>query len=191
MEEKGKEEAEINLGGVLPAPVVVAAPAPVGGGIPPAPVGVAISPVKRGPFRSIPNKNALFGINVERTSKARIVVPPIKANNAAINDYVMRETGLEKQLQRSLRLGAALDAPKVYLTDKAKDLDAIGARLSAYFAAEYSRLLQTGITDEKAKAKATAYMNVQKEREMAIHNANWPTEINDKVVQKLLRTTAI
>ena len=148
-------------------------------------------PVIRGPFRSIPNKNSLFGIKVERTTKARIVVAPVAPENPAINDYVMRETGLEKELQKSLRLSVALSAPKDYLEAKAKDLDAVGTRLSAYFAAEYSRLLQTGITQEKARDKATAYMNVQKEREMAIHNANWPTEINEKVTEKLLRTSSL
>ena len=191
-EDKGKQEVEIDLGGVPEAPFGADFnPEPLGGGGRRDAGLRAPRGVPYGTFRNIKNTNSLFGMVVGRTNKGKIVINTNRVSKGAINDYVMRETGLEKELQRSLRLGVALHKPEDYLQAKAEDLDKVGARLSAYFAAEYSRLLQTGITQEKAREKATAYMHVQKEREMAIHNANWPTEINEKVTEKLLRTKSL
>ena len=131
-------------------------------------------------------KNALFGIDISRSDAGEYKIDGDAGDE--IQDYVLRESGLERQIQKNKILAAALQSPSLYLYKKNKDLDDIGHSLSLYFATEYQRLLKTGITQEKAREKATAFMNSQKEREMAIHNANFPTEVNDKVAEKLLRT---
>ena len=133
--------------------------------------------------------NGLFGIQVSRNNTGAITNSNLNARSEnLITDYVLRESGLERQIQKNRILAAALQSPSVYLMKKNKNLDDIGESLAIYFSQEYQRLLKTGITEEKARKKATEFMNAQKEREMVIHNENFPTEVNDKVAEKLLRT---
>ena len=117
--------------------------------------------------------NALFGIEINRSDLGEYEIDGGKGSGDDIQDYVLRESGLERQIQKNKILAAALQSPSLYLYKKNKDLDDIGHTLATYFAVEYQRLLKTGITAEKAREKATSFMNSQKEREMAIHNANF------------------
>ena len=63
--------------------------------------------------------NGLFGIQVSRNNTGAITNSNLNARSEnLITDYVLRESGLERQIQKNRILAAALQSPSVYLMKK-------------------------------------------------------------------------
>ena len=128
----------------------------------------------------------LFGFKIKRKGDFKFEVTE-KGNVDSMQDYVLRASGLGKEILRNDRIATGLADPAKYFEEKNKDLENMAVRLKDVFAGEYERLLLTGISRDKAQKKATEFMEQQKARELSIHNKNFPTEINNKVIEKLLK----
>lgn len=101
------------------------------------------------------------------------------------DDFIMRESGLEKLWQRNHRLSSAISDPKKFLEGKNNDIRLIGVDLNRVYTDEVKRLIGLGYPNDKARDMAKERMMHEKKRRLEVHEQEWPISIEKLVVKKL------
>lgn len=136
-------------------------------------------------FKKIMSKSVgIFGELATTRETGKVKFTP---SEEPIKDYVFRKTGLQETLINTDRYKNALSDPGKYLSDKQNDLITIGDNLSDKFGKEYERLLNLGITEEKARKSATEYVQSEKIRLLRTHETEYPTKITEDIVKRAFK----
>src|SRR5690606_32612337 len=87
----------------------------------------------------------VFGIKIKSRGDLKFEVSE-GGNVDSMQDYVLRASGLGKEILKNDRIATGLANPERYFEEKNGDLESMAVRLKDVFAGEYQRLLLTGIS---------------------------------------------
>lgn len=108
-----------------------------------------------------------------------------KSGSNEIGGYIMRETGLQKEIELQDKYIKALADPGTYLAVVNDDLKRIGKILEKVYTDETLRLLTNGYSNDEAEKGAKKEMEHMKQRLMEQHAKDYPKGVKDTVVEKL------
>lgn len=125
------------------------------------------------------NVNSLFG-----TYSATMGVRNFGWTNPAQSldhekDFILRETGILKDIKHISRANVALADPEDYLLQKNRDLLAISGDITNEFNTVFIEMMSRGFSQKEAQIRALESAKILKDKKILIHNENYPTKIRD------------
>ena len=132
-------------------------------------------------FNTRPDINSLFGrYNISRFTGNIVIQDEINP----FKDYILRETGIQKDYMNTARAIQALDDPGAYLTQKNEDLMRISQELQDYFLERYKKYMNRGYEQSRAQELATEELKAKKADLYIDHGRKFPSAIRDPTMAK-------
>ena len=103
----------------------------------------------------------------------------------AIKEFIGRELGITKKIDRQEKLLKAYDDPKEWLNDRLKAYKGLDEAPATAFQRVYIREVASGETDENARKKAMEAARAQYNLDLADVRKKYPKEIVDAFKMKL------
>ena len=114
----------------------------------------------------------------------------LTANDAYLEDYVLRVEGLQRSIYNHQLLIWALSATdtqrKKYTDAKKVDLNKIATNIETIFKMEFQRWLEAGYTQDSAKKKALNFARQYKLDSLRQHNKQFPESIDYNECMRML-----
>ena len=101
--------------------------------------------------------------------------------------YGSQLQGIDRSLFVTNRLANAMNSPGKYFRDRTAALKAIQASAQKVFSDKYKVYRLLGLPCDQAKLKATNYTNAVISTEFDEFNDEWPADISDLSVDKLMK----
>ena len=95
--------------------------------------------------------------------------------------------GIDRQVFITKRLSDAMSQPGKYFRDRTAQLKLIQGSAQVVFKNKYEAYRKIGLPADQAKLKATNYTNAVISTEFDEFNDEWPADISDLSVDKLLK----
>jgi hypothetical protein len=99
-------------------------------------------------------------------------------------DYILRETGIQRQMINNNNLIQALSKPEDYLNKKNYHLREVGTEVAEVYKNAQQKFINNGYSYEKAREKALAVANDRKDYLMKLHEDEFPTHITNAAIDK-------
>lgn len=128
------------------------------------------------------NINSLFGTyNIRRNNND---IGFDRDFDPTTKDFILRNTGLAKEIKSIQRGIGALNDPQEYLIQKNNDLARIADEVQLKFQNEYVFLMDRGRSQDEATREALALATEHKKKLYNEHLYNYPTKIREPTLAK-------
>lgn len=104
----------------------------------------------------------------------------------SIKDYVLRgKRGLQSKIVNADKVIGAMTNPTGYLNAKYNSLESMVTSLENRFKEVYERESKRGISQDEVKKNVSAEINRLMDKEIKIHNEDFPHDLVSRAVRKL------